>query len=229
MRRLGLAAALCCLLLAARCAAAQDMPDSAAEVAASAPATDPTPGGNQTVTGAGSGGAATGSVCNPASLNSSKPVPCTDEQEADAINDLLIDTPSSSDPLAAVFDTSVCDPADPEGYTQAVDLADTSLLEVVIAVSDDFLMAAGNDSYWMTACEGDFTHDPFNACQVPRSLSAPLEEPTLYKVQLKLSCAEGLNDTVALEATAALGPAPDGNLTVSAITWKQIPLPGVGQ
>ncbi len=130
MRRLGLAAALCCLLLAARCAAAQDMPDSAAEAAASAPATDPTPGGNQTVTGAGGGGAATGSVCNPASLNSSKPVPCTDEQEADAINDLLIDTPSSSDPLAAVFDTSVCDPADPEGYTQAVDLADTSLLEV---------------------------------------------------------------------------------------------------
>lgn len=47
------------------------------------------------------------------------------------------------------------------------------VLQVVIAVSDDFLMAAGNDSYWMTACEGDFTHDPFNACQVPRELSAP--------------------------------------------------------
>lgn len=179
-------------------------------------------------------------------------------------------------------------------------------------MSDDFLMAAGNDSYWMTVCEGDFTHDPFNACQIPRSLAAPpvsgvgcwaagrglcerrllgmkyqrglshsqgrlawsqpgqhgaferaahvptmsrpspsprcggwlpaalvnsplfhfcplQEEPAVYKVQLKLSCAEGVNDTVALEATAALGLAPDGNLTVSAITWKQIPLPGVGQ
>lgn len=62
------------------------------------------------------------------------------------------------------------------------------------------------------------------------ALPCPMqEEPTLFKVQLKLSCAEGLNDTVALEATAALGPAPDGNLTVSAINWKQIPLPGVGQ
>lgn len=231
MRRLRLAAAaaLCCLLLAVRCAVAEEMPGSAAEAAASAPATDPTPGGNKTVTGAGGSGVAAGSVCNPASLNSAKPVPCTEEQEADALADLMVDTPSSSDPQAAVFDTSICDPADPGGYTQPVDLADSSLMEVVIAVSDDFLMAAGNDSYWMTVCEGDFTHDPFNACQMPRSLAAPPEEPAVYKVQLKLSCAEGVNDTVALEATAALGPAPDGNLTVSAITWKQIPLPGVGQ
>lgn len=131
MGRLGLAvaAALCCLFLATQLAAAQEMPASAAEAASSAPATDPTPGGNQTVAGGGSGAAAA-SLCNPASLNATKPVPCTEEQEADALQDLLIDTPSSSDPLAAVFDTSVCDPADPEGYTQAVELADTSLLEV---------------------------------------------------------------------------------------------------
>lgn len=132
MRRLRLAAAaaLCYLLLAVRCAVAEEMPGSAAEAAASAPATDPTPGGNKTVTGAGGSGVAAGSVCNPASLNSAKPVPCTEEQEADALADLMVDTPSSSDPQAAVFDTSICDPADPGGYTQPVDLADSSLMEV---------------------------------------------------------------------------------------------------
>lgn len=132
MRRLRLApaAALCCLVLAARCAAAEEMPTSAAEAAASAPATDPTPGGNKTVTGAGGSGVAAGSVCNPASLNAAKPVPCTEEQEADALADLMVDTPSSSDPQTAVFDTSICDPADPEGYTEPVDLADSSLMEV---------------------------------------------------------------------------------------------------
>lgn len=38
---------------------------------------------------------------------------------------------------------------------------------------------------------------------------------TEFKVQFKLSCSVGLNDTVALEATAALVSSPDGNQTVS--------------
>lgn len=132
MRRLVLAAAaaLCCLLLATHCADAEELPDSAAEAASSAPVTDPTPGGNATAGGGGGGSAAAASVCNPASLNSSKPVPCSEEQEQDAFQDLLIDTPSSSDPAAAVFDSSTCDPADAAGYTQPVDLFNAELLEV---------------------------------------------------------------------------------------------------
>ncbi len=55
-------------------------------------------------------------------------------------------------------------------------------------MSDDFLMAAGNDSYWMTACEGDFTHDPFNACQVPRSLSAPVVSQPCRLLHAGLCC-----------------------------------------
>lgn len=50
-----------------------------------------------------------------------------------------------------------------------------------------------------------------------------------YKVQLKLACSLGLNDTVALEAAAFLETLPDGNRTVSAVEWEQIPVPGVGQ
>lgn len=64
------------------------------------------------------------SVCNPDSLTGSDPPePCSKEQEAQALADLAADTPSSQDVLAAVFDTSTCDPSDPAGYTEAVDLS----------------------------------------------------------------------------------------------------------
>ena len=67
-------------------------------------------------------------------------------------------------------------------------------------------------------------------CGQSMVVSLPLQDAaTRYKVQMKLGCSLGLNDTVALEATAALGAAADGNVTVSDINWKQIPLPGAGQ
>lgn len=118
MRAAQRAAALCLLLAA--CAvtmgAAQEPPAGGAGPAAAAadPAT-----------------AEPVSVCNPGTLapNATKPVPCTPEQEAAALADLAADT-NTTDPLAAVFDTSACDPADPEGYTQAVDLMNPELILV---------------------------------------------------------------------------------------------------
>ena len=93
-------------------------------------------------------------------------------------------------------------------------------MQVVIAVSDDFLMAAGNDSYWMTACEGDFTHDPFNACQVPRDLSAPAVSLVQAAVMLpgrelfggcELQFARGLSLSSMGRAWAVHGPSLVGS------------------
>lgn len=106
-------------------------------------------------------------MCNEASLSALKPVPCTEEQEADALASLAADTPSAADAAAAVFDGSTCDPADAGGYTQIVELFDPAVLAVVYEVSHVFVHAQPADSLWATDCDGDWTHDAFNACRVP--------------------------------------------------------------
>ena len=119
-------AALLALLLAAAAlgCAAQGAPAGGAAAAAA---------GNAAVAGgsgsSGGGGDPAGelprseapterTVCNPATLSSLKPVPCTAEQEADSLASLAAETPSAADAAAAVFDGSTCDPADAGGYTQ---------------------------------------------------------------------------------------------------------------
>lgn len=115
--RLALSAALlaCLLACAPLLSAAQGAPDDLA------PRTDGTDGnGTDPLPTA----PPITSVCNPDSLTGTDPPePCTKEQEAAALADLAADMPSSQDVLAAVFDTSTCDPADPGGYTEAVDLS----------------------------------------------------------------------------------------------------------
>lgn len=112
-------------------------------------------------------------VCNPATLNSTRPIPCTEDQEADALADLAADTPSAADAAAAVFDTSTCDPADAGNYTEAVELFEADLLAVVYDVAHEFVLAQPNDSFWALNCTGDYTQDPFNACRVPAEANAP--------------------------------------------------------
>lgn len=43
---------------------------------------------------------------------------------------------------------------------------------MVDAVYTDFVVAAGNASFWATECAGDFTHDVYNACRQPTGLDA---------------------------------------------------------
>lgn len=106
------------------------------------------------------------SSCNgtSAAFEGTQPIPCTAQQEQDALNDLAADTPSPSpSPAAAgggaspsgqlpppldVLSTSECNATDPDGYTIAVDLMDPDLIDVVAAVADAFVASEGNASYW---------------------------------------------------------------------------------
>ncbi|KAL4439441.1 hypothetical protein ABPG77_008770 [Micractinium sp. CCAP 211/92] len=125
------------------------------------------------------------SSCNgtSAAFEGTQPIPCTAQQEQDALNDLAADTPSPSpSPAAAgggaspsgqlpppldVLSTSECNATDPDGYTIAVDLMDPDLIDVVAAVADAFVASEGNASYWQALCEGDYLPTPLNACQQP--------------------------------------------------------------
>lgn len=232
-----------CLLLAAVLALAAEDP-AAAQVAAGSGPTVPS-GGAVVAAAAGTQAQPTQvaprSFCNPASANfTTQPVPCTDDQEQGALEDLLQETlspglpgvlPGASPdlmPPEGLLDTSQCNATDAEGFTLPVDLMDPDLMQVVWAVADAYIADAGNTSFWQQSCEGDITHDPFNACQQPQMVDLEGGEAgTHYRVQMKLACSLGTSDTIALEADAYLLRDLDSssNVTVSAIEWFSIPLP----
>jgi hypothetical protein len=74
------------------------------------------------------------SFCHPETAellqNGSAPLPCSEEQELDSLQDLYMELPDVGDHTQAVIDTSACNATDPEGYTQAVDLFDVGVAEV---------------------------------------------------------------------------------------------------
>ena len=68
------------------------------------------------------------SFCNPANSNyTTKPLPCTQQQEADALAQLAEDSASPGD-FAVLADNSTCNATD--AYSEPVDLMDPDLLEV---------------------------------------------------------------------------------------------------
>lgn len=106
------------------------------------------------------------SSCNgtSAAFEGTKPIPCTAQQEQDALGDLAADTPSPSPspatasgalapdgpmlPPLDALSASECNATDPDGYTVPVDLMNPDLIDVVAAVADAFVAAEGNASYW---------------------------------------------------------------------------------
>lgn len=100
------------------------------------------------------------SSCSGASVDfeGTKPIPCTPQQEQDALDDLAADTPSPSPspasdgaPLSPPLDAlsaSECNASNPDGYTVPVDLMDPDLIDVAAAVADAFVASEGNASYW---------------------------------------------------------------------------------
>ena len=106
------------------------------------------------------------SFCNETSATALKPIPCTQDQNEDLMEDLLEDMLPADHP-GAIIDTSVCDPADSEGYTEAVDLMDIDVVNVAVAVAEVFASTAGNESFWQQECQGDIIPDAYNACRQP--------------------------------------------------------------
>lgn len=193
------------------------------------------------------------SYCHPETAelieNGSTPLPCTEEQEIDALQDLYQELPDVQDPTQAVIDTSACNATDPEGYTQAVDLFNSGVAEVgglpgrsqqlqdawrglfpglgldstvagvfsqglmswwegkgggrsiarrwcdavswpprqpavqvATTIGEEYVAAAGNESYWQTECNGDLTTDAYNACRQPQATEPQvrLRQHTLF-------------------------------------------------
>ncbi|KAL4437263.1 hypothetical protein ABPG75_004402 [Micractinium tetrahymenae] len=197
-------------------------------------------------TAGGVANSAPDSSCNgtSAEFEGTKPIPCTAQQEQDALGDLAADTPSPSpSPAAAgaggpastqqsppldVLSASECNATDPDGYTVPVDLMDPDLIDVAAAVADAFVAAEGNTSYWQALCEGDYLPTPLNACQQPDMPDAATGEVegTHFRIRMSLECSQFSGDAVALEADAfRLKNAPLGNATVVDIEWTLLPLP----
>ncbi|PSC73711.1 Calcium binding isoform A [Micractinium conductrix] len=160
------------------------------------------------------------SFCNPANSNyTTKPLPCTQQQEADALAQLAEDSASPGD-FAVLADNSTCNATD--AYSEPVDLMDPDLLEVVWEVASEY---AQQSEFWQAACQGDLMSDAYNACRQPDDGNGTTEG-THYQVQMKLGCALGSDDTIALQAEAwLLKDADGGNVTVSEVEWVEIPLP----
>lgn len=161
--------------------------------------------------------------------NGHTPLPCTEQQEAGALDDLLLETQDGDvNPSLSILDISTCNASDPANYTVPVDIFDSELAEVSLAIQQEYVEVMGNESYWQTDCQGDLTPDTYNACTQPQTAIAEGLEGTRFKVNIKLSCSALVNDTVALEAYAFRGT-EGGNTTILVESWEEIPLPPAGQ